>query len=235
MPLGYFELKEINTIDILPDYQIGGKQNIIKIYVNSYFKKEIKKGERVFLFSTYDKSKLYEWVISLNFLRVKAIYDEFKTSFGVINLPMAHEAKSSNKKRIKLKLNLSDNDKKRKQNFTYSSFIRKSMKNSSVFTNSLNMSNNNLKKRNSNAANFAQVNTFEEIDETRKLQKIKDLLSFIWTVGNLTFTSFIQQRIFENDISRWNINENKMLPTANHIVQTIDKHCKEIIEITKEE
>jgi len=230
-PLGFFELKEINTIDILPDNQIGGKQNIIKINVNSFYKKDMKKGERTFYFSTKDKSKLYEWVITLNFLRVKAIYDEFKTSFGVINLPMNHEAKtSSHKKKMKLKLNLAEEEKKKKVQFSYSSFIRKSMMGSSSLTGNLNIANNpnNFKKRNSNIANFVQMTTIDEVDQNKILNKTKENISLMWNVGMLVLSANIQKRIFENLYVNSVLNENRMLSIPNHISQKIYKIAQAI-------
>ena len=237
VPLGYFALKEINTIDILPDYQIGGKNNIIKINVNSFYKKDMKKGERTFFFSTHDKSKLYEWVITLNFLRVKAIYDEFKTQFGVINLPMDHEVKTSNKKKIKLKLSLADDEKKKKMLFSYSSFIRKSMMgSSSLTTNSNSASNpNNFKKRNSNIANFVQMNTIDEIDQNKILNKTKENIGLLWNIGLLVLSSNIQKRIFENNFMNSIVNENKMLSIPSHISQKINKIAHSIEEKQGEE
>jgi len=229
MPLGYFELKEINTIDIQPDYSYGGKQNIIKISVNSYYKKDSKKSERSFLFCTKDKSKLYEWVITLNFLRVKAIYDEFKTSFGVINLPMNHEVKISTKKRMKMKLNLNEDDKKKKLQFSYSSFIRKSMMGSSSLITNLNPG-TNYKKRNSNIANFVQMNSIEEIDQTKILNKTKENISFLWDVGMLIVSANIQKKIFENIFTNSVLNENRMLNIPGHISKKITKIAQEIEE-----
>ncbi len=220
MPLGYFELKEINTLDIQPDYSYGGKQNIIKISVNNYYKKDIRKGERSFLFCTRDKSKLYEWIITLNFLRVKAIYDEFKTSFGVINLPMNHEVKTSSKKRMKMKLHLFDDDKKKKLQFSYSSFIRKSMIGSSSLTHN-HLQALNLKKRNSNIANFVQMNSIDEIDQAKVLNKMKDNLSFLWNVGMLIISANIQKKIFDHIFMNNQMNVNRMLQIPNHISKKI--------------
>ena len=225
MPLGYFELKEINTIDILPDYQIGGKANIIKITVNSFFKKDIKKGERVFYFATYDKSKLYEWVISLNFLRVKAIYDEFKNSFGVIDLPMSHENKVSNKKRMKKKLNMNEEEKKKKLLFSFSNFIRKSIMTSQQNpSNNLNTNQPNssaFKKRNSNIANFVQVNSVDEIDQTNHTENLRELVEFIFAFGLLSLNGNIQNKIFDNDKNA--VNDQRLLVTPTFLNAKLNK------------
>lgn len=224
MPLGYFELKEINTIDILPDYQIGGKANIIKITVNSFFKKDIKKGQRVFYFATYDKSKLYEWVISLNFLRVKAIYDEFKNSFGVIDLPMNHENKVSNKKRMKKKLNINEEEKKKKLLFSFSNFIRKSMMTSQQNpSNNLNANqpNSPFKKRNSNIANFVQVNSVDEIDQTNHTENLRETVEFIFAFGLLSLNGNIQNKIFDDD--KCVVNDQRLLATPMFLNTKLNK------------
>lgn len=183
----------------------------------------MKKGERTFYFCTNDKSKLYEWVITLNFLRVKAIYDEFKTSFGVINLPMNHEVKTSYKKKMKLKLNLAEDEKKRRMQFSYSSFIRKSMMGSSSLTSNLNTPNNpnNFKKRNSNIANFVQMSSIEEVDQVKILNKTKENIGLMWNIGILVLSANIQKRIFENLFTNAILNENKMLSIPTHISNKI--------------
>ena len=222
MPLGYFELKEINTINILPDKFYANKNNIIKITVNSFFKKNIKKGERTFYFSAENRSQIYEWLITLNFLRVKSIYDEFKIQFGVINLPMNHEIKVSHKKKIKLKLNFTENEKKLKKSNSYSNFMRKSMIGSNNISSNINSQKLNLKKRNSNIMNVLDDNFREEIDENKPIRNIREDIQFIWVTGILTLMANVQKRIFEEDLSI----DSKLLITPEHISDKIKKHCE---------
>ena len=234
MPLGYFELKEINTVDILPEYKIGGKQNVIKISVSSFYKKNKKKGERSFYFSPNEKSKLYEWVISLNFLRVKAIYDEFKTSFGVITLPMNNDNKSSNKKQVKMKLKMIEEGKKKKNNNSLSSFFRKSMISNSV-VNILNRSTGSNKQINSNSASFAQIDAADETEQIEKVDKVKDMISFIWIYGILSLTGNIQRKIFDSSDKNNSNNEQRILPIPDNLIGNLENLAVEEAERLKNE
>ncbi len=91
MPLGIFELKNLNSAEIVPDFTIGFQTNVFCVQVSSWFKKDLIKGERTYYFSVGSKSDVYCWVIYLNFLRMKAIYDNFTIQFGQINLPLSYE------------------------------------------------------------------------------------------------------------------------------------------------
>lgn len=124
-PLGYFEIKNLYKLEILPDFSIGSKKNIFAITVSHWNKKDVVQKGRTFFLSTETKDKLTEWITQINFLRVKATYDEFASTFGLINLPLPHEAPDKGVKTIKSKLN---------NNFLNSIF---SGKTSSGFYNSL--------------------------------------------------------------------------------------------------
>ena len=89
--LGMFELKNIYLIKKLSDYEFGQKTNLLQLKVSSFFKKEQLKDGRDYIFSFKSKSDLNSWVITLNLLRAKSIYDEFRNTFGVINFPFNHE------------------------------------------------------------------------------------------------------------------------------------------------
>ncbi len=91
MPLGVFELKNLHSADIVPDYTIGGQTNVFCVQVSSWMKKDLVKGPRTYYFSVDSKAELYCWAIYLNFLKMKAIYDNFTTQFGQINLPFSYE------------------------------------------------------------------------------------------------------------------------------------------------
>ena len=91
--LGMFELKNIYLIKKLSDYEFGSKTNLLQITVSSFYKKQELKSGRDYIFSFESKSELHSWVITLNLLRAKSIYDEFKNTFGIINFPFNHEKK----------------------------------------------------------------------------------------------------------------------------------------------
>ena len=67
MPLGSFDLKNLFSAEIVPDYTVGGQTNVFCIKVSSWLKKEVVKGSRMYYFSASNKSDLYCWVIYLNF------------------------------------------------------------------------------------------------------------------------------------------------------------------------
>ena len=64
---------------------------MLQIRVSSFFKKQELKSGRDYIFSFATKSELNSWVITLNLLRAKSIYDEFRNTFGIINFPFNHE------------------------------------------------------------------------------------------------------------------------------------------------
>lgn len=99
VPLGIFDLKNLYFAEIMTDYSIGGRANLFHISIASWIKKSEIKGPRSYYFSVPKKSELYSWVIYLNFLRVKNIYDSFTVQFGPINLPLDYEVKASTKNR----------------------------------------------------------------------------------------------------------------------------------------
>lgn len=104
-PLGYFEIKHLYKLEILPDFSIGNKKNIFSITVSQWMKKDHPVKGRTFYLSTESKDKLTEWVTLINFLRVKSTYDEFSNVYGLINLPLSHENPGKRKRKIKNKLN----------------------------------------------------------------------------------------------------------------------------------
>ena len=89
--LGMFELKNIYLIKKLSDFEFGQKTNLLQLKVSSFFKKQQLKDGRDYIFSFKSKSELNSWIITLNLLRAKSIYDEFRNTFGVINFPFNHE------------------------------------------------------------------------------------------------------------------------------------------------
>lgn len=104
--LGSFLLCNILDIKILPDFYAGGRKNIMLIYVSSWFKKEDRRRSRKFYFSFNTREELYRWTMTLNFLRVKAIHDQYCLKFGIVALPLKHESKQKTQKRIKKKFKL---------------------------------------------------------------------------------------------------------------------------------
>lgn len=99
-PLGYFMLKDIYGVSLRNDFDlINHRSNILKIKVTSYVKKDEIKDSRTFYFSMQSEDELYQWITCLNFLRVKALYDQLSFNFGTIPLPLSHESSISTKSR----------------------------------------------------------------------------------------------------------------------------------------
>ena len=128
MPLGTFDLKNLYLAQLIPDFSIGGRKNVFMIHVSSWTKKDEIKGSRKYYFCDKSREEVYNWVITLNFLRVKAIYNEFTANFGIINLPLKHEIKK-NKRTVKKKFSSIFNNVKQNKSFNnfYNFYARKSV------------------------------------------------------------------------------------------------------------
>ena len=92
MPLGWFYIKNIFFArEIMDNEKIRSKKNVFSVQVSSWYKKDIVQGSRIFYFSLKDKQEVINWIITLNFLKVKEIYNEFTVQFGSMQLPLNHE------------------------------------------------------------------------------------------------------------------------------------------------
>lgn len=216
LPLGYFDLKNLYMVDILTDGEIGGMENVFCIQVSSWYKKDIIRGPRKFYFSSVIKEEMYNWVITLNFLRVKAIYDEFTKNFGMINLPLLHEIRHKTKHRIKIKFN---NKGQRTlgnkfSNNMYNAMARKSIiskSNQSYDGNSKDTSFNIQKSQNYSSMDVAGDDS-ENLD---KIAKTKDLLGFVLNYGFASFIGFMQDIIL--NVDNVGINDEKIITIPQHI------------------
>lgn len=217
MPLGYFDLKNLYMVDILTDGDIGGMDNVFCIQVSSWYKKEAMKGPRKFYFSCVQREEMYNWVITLNFLRVKAIYDEFTKNFGMINLPLLHEIKRKTKHRIKIKFynkNSVRNVGNKMSNNIYNAIARKSIiskSNHSYEGNSRDNSFNYQKPHHSSMLDIA----IEESDNIEKVSKAKELLSFVLTYGFASFIGFMQDIIL--NVDNVGLSDEKVISIPHHL------------------
>lgn len=85
--LGVISLKHIFKIFYLDEKETKKKYAFV-IYTGSWQKKNKEMGVREFYFSSNDYSSLENWTTYLEFLRAKAIYDDFVYSFGKISFPL---------------------------------------------------------------------------------------------------------------------------------------------------
>ena len=90
-PLGSISLKHIYNIMPL-DETVYKRTNAFIIYTGSWWKKHKEMGIRNFYFSTRTTDELEEWKTYIEFVRAKAIYDDFVNTFGKISFPLSSNA-----------------------------------------------------------------------------------------------------------------------------------------------
>jgi adenylate cyclase 10 len=107
-PLASFFLKDI--YQIRPKDQLDDKNYYLEIKVSSWYKKSEPKEDRDFIIGFATPEEMSKWEIALNFLRIKNMYDEFTSNFGMIQLPLNNEFSLIENKKYKRKLNIKPRD-----------------------------------------------------------------------------------------------------------------------------
>ena len=100
VPLGIFDLKDISEIKKVDDVSYGNKKYVFMVTVTKWIKKEKPKSKRSYIFSVKSMEDLYEWLISLNFLRFNAYYETFMIGFGKVGFPLYNYGNQKKKKFI---------------------------------------------------------------------------------------------------------------------------------------
>ena len=224
--LGMFELKNLYLIKKLSDFEFGQKKNLLQLKVSSFFKKDQLKSGRDYIFSFKSKSELNSWIITLNLLRAKSIYDEFRNTFGVINFPFNHEKiGKEDKRKIKRAFVMPDICKfKRKKSMNF--YLLK--------TRIINKSTNlklNKEKSNDKMGNEA-VALFEEqkvaIEEEYTV-KMKERVECLLMVSLGYFLGILQKSISLNNSDN---NSNFIIGQPYHLMEAIrnSKNYKKMIE-----
>lgn len=85
--LGIISLKHIFNIFQLNESETK-KEFAFMIYTGSWQKKNKEMGIREFYFAAKSSSELDQWITYIEFIRAKAIYDDFVYSFGKISFPL---------------------------------------------------------------------------------------------------------------------------------------------------
>jgi hypothetical protein len=85
--LGVISLKHIFNIFYLNESESKRKWAFV-IYTGSWQKKSKEMGIREFYFAAEDFNELEQWTTYIEFIRAKAIYDGFVSSFGKISFPL---------------------------------------------------------------------------------------------------------------------------------------------------
>ena len=108
-PLASFFLKDIYQITIVSKALFDEKKSYyLEIKVSSWFKKSELKEDRNFIIGFETQEEMYKWEIALNFLRIKNMYDEFTSNFGMIQLPLNNDLLKIENKKFKRKFNLGE-------------------------------------------------------------------------------------------------------------------------------
>ena len=108
-PLASFFLKDIYQITIVSKALFDEKKSYyLEIKVSSWFKKSELKEDRNFIIGFETQEEMYKWEIALNFLRIKNMYDEFTSNFGMIQLPLNNDLFKIENKKFKRKFNLGE-------------------------------------------------------------------------------------------------------------------------------
>jgi adenylate cyclase 10 len=190
-PLASFFLKDIYQITIVSKELFDEKKSYyLEIKVSSWFKKSELKEDRNFIIGFESQEEMLKWEIALNFLRIKNMYDEFTSNFGMIQLPLNNEIIIVENKRFKRKLNLTEN-----KLGNHNRIIKKSINNTS--------NDNSL---------------IQEQDENEAMNKLKFDAQYIFEDGFGYFLAILQIIIKKgkNDIENENIHYNKKDRTKNN-------------------
>lgn len=199
IPLGYFDLKHVYNVEILPDFSIGSNKNLLSIHVAQWYKKDLLQGPRSYIFSFDSKEILHTWIITLNFLKLNVLYDEFSINVGVVTFPLfGIEKEEVNKiKSLKRKFNkhiLYDNMKTTNDiSLIYNSIARKSLM-MNKYKASCDVLLHNKSQRASNNINIIKY----EDDENNEINN-KDI-EFLKQFNKLTSMGFLNILCYIEDI-----------------------------------
>lgn len=199
--LGVISLKHIFNIFYLNEAESKRKWAFV-IYTGSWQKKNKEMGIREFYFAADSFKELEQWTTYIEFIRAKAIYDGFVSSFGKISFPL-HMGQD--------KIDNLDNTHKERPGLGLSRMTimmenSRSSKNSSILVrkNTRKMTNlKNLKsQQNSFSSSSYQDNSFMNTTTNPEIhQKLKDRLNKFFAYCFTLFNS----HIIENSVRKKNV------------------------------
>jgi hypothetical protein len=217
MPLGYFELKRMHSVEIQTGELYRGVE-IFCIQASSWMKKEVSKGARKFIFSGETGEEVSGIITTLNFLKVKALYDEFTHNFGVINLPLDHGVGKKTNKKIKMKfgkanaLKLNTN----KNSNLYNSIARKSLMTlKSISSEKDNIHRISMRRTSGIPLNYIDFEA-DDNDNKDRIEKTKETLLNCLGWSFPVFLAFIQDIILNVDNVGMN-DDNRMITVPSHL------------------
>ena len=239
-------MKKLFHVEIQADHLIGGKKNLFSIAVSSWVKKDEVKPHRTFNFSTKTREDLYHWVITLNFLRIKATYEEFSSQFGLINLPLKHEVKKA-KKKFKQKFKVAAINQDGKIGYSlpntpttslYNSIARKSVINSSkskVYEKSESLMSRNAYSSLMRRSSMFPYNSRKDfIDENNdKYLKLKKVMNITVMKSIIAFIGFMQDVIF--NVESISVGQDKVIAIPKLVKAIVDQQYEDEGENLAEE
>lgn len=195
--LGVISLKHIFNIFYLKEAESKRKWAFV-IYTGSWQKKNKEMGIREFYFAAEDFKELEQWTTYIEFIRAKAIYDGFVSSFGKISFPL-HMGQD--------KIENVDNTHKEHAGISRMTIM---MENSRINKNSSILARKNTRKmtnlKSLKPLNSFSSNSYQEISGMNAInpeipQKLKDRLNKFFTCCFTLFNS----HIIENSVRKKNV------------------------------
>ena len=221
MPLGYFLHRNINEIECMPAYSIGGKQFLIQISVSSFFKKDHVKPGRAFYFNCNNREEMLNWIVTINFLKLKATYDEFVRNYGFTELPLSFDKKNIVSKKYKKTFKLSDSIKRTGGNYRdiYANLARKSF--ATEGKKSVKSSDNfNFSKSFMSPGLVRREEIMKETKENDYAFNLKEVTKNLFNQCFVTFVDYIQKNIF--GFEEFTIDERKVITVPKFLHKLIE-------------
>ena len=223
-PLGCIFLKNIYQVFIGKDFELFfSKRNILVIKFSSYIKGNELKDAQTFYFSLQSYKELQNWITILNFMRIKAMYDELCFHYGTIPLPLPHEKKVKIKKNFKKQFQLYSLDKQFViPGYNYPLDL-------STFNNNI----GNQRSINKKISIFSKYYIDIHINDPQQksFEQKKTLIFKLIHLGLVHLLGSIQRGIKEN------LTTNSKLKCSNELLQVIKEHyfkAKEETNIIRE-
>lgn len=205
-PLGFFDIKNIYKVELIPESQGSNIYNLC-INVSHWVKKDLLQGPRDFIWNSDKKEDLYKWLISLNFLKLNVIYDNFSLNFSLVTLPLfeieAEEIKNFKKLKRKFqKHKYTETKSSIDISNIYNSIARKSfaMRKSKIYNDINFIGRRSLMAKLSNiSGNQRNENNELEFEQKRK-EFIKNNIHSLVSNGFINILSYIEDIIFNVEI-----------------------------------
>ena len=221
LPLGSVLLKNVYKVYIGKDIEVFfQKKNILVVKVSSYLKKNEIKEDKTFYFSFQSYKELHSWLTILNFMKVKANYDELCFNYGVIPLPLSHEIKEKERRICKKQFTLCSLD----TQFLIPGY------NYPLELSSFDKTIPNSNKKKLSVYQKYFVNMYRTSEEEKKFQSKKKMIFSLIKIGLVHFIGSIQRGISTKPSS----SNNSLIKIDDHTFSILDKYYLNKRNIIKE-